>query len=90
MSHIAIVHTIEVTYPNGLVPTSEASDPANSIKSHALRKNVIPAAGSLVNDRIFSPSSLVGRRDTSNSTSDHITFVHGLAANHEEFSASRV
>jgi hypothetical protein len=42
-----MVPTIEVTYPNGRMPTSVSTIPAKIIKIHALTKNNGPAAMSL-------------------------------------------
>ena len=53
-SHSPIVATIDVVYPNGFVPTSSATIPANSINSHALTKNKNPAAGRLKKVRTVS------------------------------------
>jgi hypothetical protein len=43
-SHSAMVTTIDVMYPNGRIPTSSPTMPANSISSQALRKKDGPAA----------------------------------------------
>jgi uncharacterized membrane protein len=40
-----MVTTIEVSYPNGLIPTSVLVMPANIIMSQALTKKKRPAAG---------------------------------------------
>ena len=49
VSHRAMVTTIEVRYPNGRIPTSVQTMPAKTISSHALTKNIGPAAMSLTN-----------------------------------------
>jgi hypothetical protein len=49
VSHRPMVTTIEVTYPNGRMPTSVPTMPAKIIKIHALTKNNGPAAMSLKN-----------------------------------------
>ena len=49
VSQSAMVTTIEVTYPNGRMPTSVSTMPAKIIKIHALTKNNGPAAMSLKN-----------------------------------------
>jgi hypothetical protein len=46
-SHNPIVATNEVGYPNGLIPTSEATMPAKIISNQALRKNPTRAVGRL-------------------------------------------
>jgi hypothetical protein len=45
-SQRAIVKTIDVLYPNGLMPTLLLVIPAKIISSQALTKNMAPAAGS--------------------------------------------
>src|SRR6202012_3371541 len=49
VSHSPIVTTLEVTSPNGRMPTSEAVIPAKIMSSHALTNNSGPAANSLKN-----------------------------------------
>jgi hypothetical protein len=49
VSHRPMVTSIDVTYPNGRMPTSAATMPAKIISSHALTKNIGPAAMSLKN-----------------------------------------
>jgi hypothetical protein len=48
-SHSAIVTTMDVAYPKGLIRTSLAAMPAKIISSQALTKCITPAAGSLKN-----------------------------------------
>jgi hypothetical protein len=54
-SHTAIVATIAVPYPNGLIPISFDRIPAKIIVSHALKKKNPPAAGNEKNGFMASP-----------------------------------
>lgn len=54
-SHVAIVATIAVPYPNGLMPTSLDRMPAKIIISQALKKKNPPAAGNEKNGFMASP-----------------------------------
>lgn len=54
-SQTAIVATIAVPYPNGLIPTSFDRIPAKIIVSHALKKKNPPAAGNEKNGFTASP-----------------------------------
>lgn len=57
-SHTAIVATMAVPYPNGLMPTSLDRMPAKIIISQALKKKNPPAAGNEKNGLTASPFRL--------------------------------
>jgi hypothetical protein len=61
-SQTAIVATIAVPYPNGLMPTSSDRIPAKIIVSHALKKKNPPAAGNEKNGFTASPLSFRERQ----------------------------
>jgi hypothetical protein len=54
-SQVAIVASMAVPYPNGLIPTLFERIPAKIIISHALTKKNPPAAGNEKNGFIASP-----------------------------------